>query len=173
MSIHIIIDGYNLIRQSDNFSLIDQFDLQLGREALLEKLAEYRRRKSHRITVVFDGGGAPLFTSERERVGGIDVRFSRRGELADTLIKRMAAREKERALVVSSDRDIIRFSERAGAAVIGSRAFERRFMNQAGRGGAFDDTADHEGWAPTTKKKGPGRRLSKRARKNYLKARKL
>jgi predicted RNA-binding protein with PIN domain len=173
MSIHIIIDGYNLIRQSDSLCLIDRFDLQEGREALIDMLAEYRIRKPHRITVVFDGGGAPRFTPQRERRRGINVRFSGRGELADSLIKRMAAREKERALVVSSDQDIAGFSERVGAAVIGSRAFERRLLCPTGTGKEDGDPDDRGGWLPTTKKKGPGHRLSRKARKNHLKVRKL
>ncbi len=93
--------------------------------------------------------------------------------MADSLIKRIAAREKERALVVSSDQDIVGFSERVGAAVIGSRAFERRLLCQTGTGKEDADPDDRGGWLLTTKKKGPRRRLSRRARKNHLKVRKL
>jgi len=39
MSIHIIIDGYNLIRQSTTLSILDQQDIMLGREALVDMLA--------------------------------------------------------------------------------------------------------------------------------------
>jgi hypothetical protein len=35
------------------------------------------------------------------------------------------------------------------------------------------DRDDYDGWTPTTKKKGPSRRLSKRQRKNKAKIRKL
>ncbi|NQT68664.1 MAG: NYN domain-containing protein, partial [Desulfobacteraceae bacterium] len=58
MSIHIIIDGYNLIRQSNFFSTIDRRDMQLGRETLIETLAAYKGIKGHKITVVFDGAQA-------------------------------------------------------------------------------------------------------------------
>ena len=43
MSIHIIIDGYNLIRQSNRLSALDNQDIQLGREALLYMLAAYKK----------------------------------------------------------------------------------------------------------------------------------
>jgi len=173
MSIHIIIDGYNLIRQSDGLSHIDRVDLQMGREALIEALVKYRRRKPHRITVVFDGGGAPPFTPQGERYGGIEIRFSRKGETADAMIKRMARREKERAMVVSSDREIVASAQRSGAAAIGSRAFERKLADGNAINDVDIDARCDEGWVPTTRKKGPSRRLSKRARKNHLKARKL
>ena len=106
MSIHIIIDGYNLIRQSTTLSTSDQQDIMLGREALLDMLAAYRKIKPHRITVVFDGHNSPVFSPQRNRQKGISLRFSRSGESADEVIKRMAHREREKALVVSSDRDV-------------------------------------------------------------------
>jgi len=56
MGLHLIIDGYNLIRQSLELSELDARDLALGREALLARLAAYRRaRPAHLVTVIFDG----------------------------------------------------------------------------------------------------------------------
>ena len=106
MSIHIIIDGYNLIRQSSSLSLLDHQDLQLGREALVVMLAKYKRIKHHKITVVFDGTNALSFSGHRDYIDGIEIKFSRFGESADSVIKKIAAGEKEKALVVSSDRDV-------------------------------------------------------------------
>ena len=45
MSIHIIIDGYNLIRQSNRLSILDLQDIQLGRDALVDMLAAYNQKK--------------------------------------------------------------------------------------------------------------------------------
>ena len=109
MAVHIIIDGYNLIRQSAELSLLDRRDLQQGREALLELLAAYKKIKRHQITVVFDGTDAYSLYRQRDQTKGIKILFSRRGETADTVIKRMVEREREGALVVSSDRDVAGF----------------------------------------------------------------
>jgi uncharacterized protein len=173
MSVHIIIDGYNLIRQSNSFSDIDRQDIQLGREALLDTLVSYRRIKRHKITVVFDGTNAPTFSQPENRVKGIKVKFSRSGELADSVIKRMVSREREKALVVSSDRDVVNFSASKGAATIPSSDFEQKiamtiYMDKKGV-----ESEDDGGWVPTTKKKGPSKRLSKRKRRNRIKVRKL
>ncbi|MDJ0914839.1 MAG: NYN domain-containing protein [Desulfobacterales bacterium] len=175
MSLHIIIDGYNLIRQSQQFSELDLKDLQLGRDALIVALAAYKRIKLHNITVVFDGANAPGLSPPREQLKGIRIVFSRHGETADTVIKRMAAVEKERALVVTSDRDIVRFAETHGAAVIGSSDFENKLMMASVANGSADGggNRDLEGWKPTTKKKGPRRRLSKKARRQKNKLGKL
>ena len=173
VTLHIIIDGYNLIRQSPEMSRLDRIDLQQGREVLLQRLAEYRKVKAHRITVVFDGTDAPIPGGQRDRFGGVDVRFSRRGEAADAVIQRMAAREKERALVVSSDRAVADFAAGRGAAVIDSSDFEARLELAAAGVSGDGQSPPEEGWAPTTRKKGPSHRLSKRHRRNRRKIGKL
>ena len=51
---HLIVDGYNLIRQSDTLRSCERISLEAGRRALVQSLAHYQRAKGHRITVVFD-----------------------------------------------------------------------------------------------------------------------
>ena len=157
MSIHIIIDGYNLIRQSNSFSELDRQDIQLGREALLDTLAAYKKIKRHKITVVFDGTSAPVFSQNRIQVKGIRVKFSRTGESADAVIKRMASREKEKALVVSSDLDIVNFSAAKGTATISSAEFEEKMALAVYMDIKGIEHQDDGGWIPTTKKKGPSK----------------
>ncbi len=173
MPIHIIIDGYNLIRQSPDLSRLDRHDLQAGREALIDLLARYKKIKAHKITVVFDGTRAPGFAPQRDRHKGIAVVFSRRGETADNVIKNMAAREREGVLVVSSDRDVTAFAQSRGAAIIESPAFEQKLMLVAYLETKGLDEEPDTGWKPTTRKKGPRRRLSKKARRSKAKIRKL
>ena len=173
MSIHIIIDGYNVIRQSNNLSALDLQDIQLGRLALVDMLAAYKKIKAHRITVVFDGTRAPRFSQQRDRQKGISILFSHTGESADAVIKKMANREKQQALVVSSDLDIVRSAESSGAATISALDFESKLMMSANMAGMEPNRDDYNGWKPTTKKKGPSRRLSKRQRQNRAKISKL
>jgi len=170
---HIIIDGYNLIRQSDTLSELDRLDLQTGREALVETLASYRRLRPHSITVVFDGTHAPALSSRLDRRKGIHIRFSRPGETADAVICRMAAAERERALVVTSDRAVASQATACGADAVDSAAFETRIRLAASMADAGGNEEESAGWKPTTRKKGPGRRLSKKARRKRKKLRKL
>ena len=173
MSIHIIIDGYNLIRQSKQLSAIDLQDIQLGREALIDMLAAYKKIKAHRITVVFDGTRSPLLALQRDRQKGITIVFSHRGESADTIIKQMAGREGEKALVVSSDLDIVHTVEARGAATISAVDFENKLTLSYYAAGMETDRDAYNGWKPTTRKKGPSRRRSKKRRKTQAKIRKL
>jgi hypothetical protein len=173
MSIHIIIDGYNLIRQSGVLGGLESQSIQAGRDALVEMLTAYRRVKRHNITVVFDGSSAPCDCPSRDRIQGVSIIFSRSGELADAVIKKMAAKEKEKAIVVSSDQDIVRHAAAFGCATLSSPVFEQKLtMASQMNSGELENDSDG-GWIPTTRKKGPSRRLSKRKRQNQIKTDKL
>lgn len=174
MAIHIIIDGYNLIRRSPELAGLDRQDLQWGRDALVDLLAAYKKLKPHKITVVFDGTDEPSLYGSRDRAKGIGIVYSHGGESADDVIRRMANQEKAKALVVSSDREVMTAAELAGATVMDSAAFEdkiamARYLAVKGDGEAIEST----GWVPTTRKKGPSRRLPKRKRKARARTQKL
>jgi len=173
MSLHIIIDGYNLIHQSKTFSEFNASDIESARDALIDALAGYKRLKAHKITVIFDGGNTVSGFSKKEQRKGILIRFSSNRESADHVIKRMAAKEREKALVVSSDKEVVNYAESKGAATISSPLFEERVHLAASYISDDADPVIHSGWAPTTKKKGPRRRLSKRHRRNRIKLNKL
>jgi len=145
----------------------------LGREALIDTLAAYKKIKSHKITVVFDGTNAPDFSQQLDRVKGIEIRFSRSGESADAVIKKMASKEREKALVVSSDRDIIHCAASSGAATISASLFEEKLAMAAYVNHEDFNREDKSGWTPTTRKKGPKRKRSKKERQNRIKVKKL
>jgi predicted RNA-binding protein with PIN domain len=168
---HLIVDGYNIIRQSPRLQFLDAMDLQAGREALLELLALYRRRSHHQITVVFDGWQQGELKESRERHQGILVIYSRRGERADEVIKRLLHQERERALVVTSDREIQVCAEQAKAAWINASQFELSHLDDPSGAAEPDAGADLSGRG--THKKGPARRLSKRLRQRQQRIKKL
>jgi hypothetical protein len=85
----------------------------------------------------------------------------------------MAKSEREKALVVSSDREVVYSSEAFGAATISAESFENKLVLATEMGGLSADPDESEGWKPTTKKRGPRRRLSKRKRRNKNKIKKL
>lgn len=174
MALHIIIDGYNFIRLSSALNELDRQALELGREALVEMLAAYKRVKHHQITVVFDGTTAPTNCRPHDRVKGIALRFSAAGETADAVIKRMAARDREKALIVSSDREIIAAAAASRAATIGSAEFEQLLcMAGADASGVFQADEDTDKRTFSTQKKGPRRRASKNRRRNLKRTNKL
>lgn len=172
MALHLIVDGYNLIRQSPELLAAESQDLRWGREALLEQLAAYRRLKKHPITVVFDGweGGAPL--GDRDRFQGMLIIYSRQGEKADDVIKSLADRERQRCLVISSDRDICRHAERVGATVMSAEEFSLR-LHLALSGEAAEDLEADEEHGRGPKKKGPAQRSPKKLRRQRQRLKKI
>ncbi len=166
MGLHIIIDGYNLIRRSPAMARIDRQDLEAGRMALVRRLAAYKKVKQHRLTVVFDGAGGPAGSLRRDRIQGIEIRFSGPGETADTLIKRMVRNCSEKVLVVSSDREVAGFAAAAGAQSLESELFEQRLamVEMMELKGPVDEVPERTRRV-STRKKGPARRLSKKRRR--------
>jgi len=101
----ILIDGYNVIRNTPGLIAAEQVSLQTGREVLLARVAARYRNTPHTAIVVFDGGGASETTQALAKGVRGQVVFTRRGESADTVIGRIAAEEQARgaAVVVVSD----------------------------------------------------------------------
>ena len=123
---HLIIDGYNLLGARGQIGRAAGLDVESVRERLLRELAAYRQRKTHPITVVFDGWQEGFGAEHREHRGGIEVVYSRRGERADQVIQRLAAEFGRDCAVVSSDREVAEFAKAQGAFVIGALEFEAR-----------------------------------------------
>jgi predicted RNA-binding protein with PIN domain len=176
MPVHLLIDGYNLLRQSPRFQAENEVALELGRNALLERLRQYKRIRGHRITVVFDATSKPRLAPEQAHEKGIKIIYSGQGEIADAVIKRISRRLGSKLLVVSSDREVARYAEQYGAATMASEDFEARMelaFHLGSSGGEQEDKND--GWHPGkgTKKKGPARRMSKKEKKRQQRWRKL
>jgi len=172
---HILVDGYNLIRQSDALRRRERQSLEDGREALIAFLAAYKKRKGHDITVVFDGWESGSAMEERDYSLGIHILYSRRGEKADEVIKRIAAHSDEEIMVVSSDREIASFAQRRGRVVLSSPEFEA-IINSAQNELKNENYAEKDGEDPDErpfKKKGPARKLSRAQRHAQAKIRKL
>jgi len=167
---HILIDGYNLIRRSKTLSQIDALDLQKGREALVQKLAAYKKLKGHRITVVFDAAQTDNINIGQEKISGIHLLYSMQGQSADAVIIDLCHQLRDKVIVVSSDREIQHAAKQAGAALMEAHEFEQK-MDEA----AFYDYKGidekneepprpiHKRWL--TKKKGPAKRLPKEKRR--------
>ena len=170
----ILLDGYNFIKQSPDLRKLEEVELQKAREGLIERLARYKRVKGHPITVVFDGWQEGRAAGHRERPRGIEVIFSRVGEKADEVLKRMAAEKKGGVLVVTSDREVASFAEKKGAGVISASDFAdkmemARFYDL--KGGAEEGASLDRPVAPD--KRGPSHRLSKSRRRVMAAAKKL
>jgi predicted RNA-binding protein with PIN domain len=169
MANHIIIDGYNLIGLREGLGS----DLELKREQLIEELATYRNIKKLAVTIVFDGWETGTLRESKATIRGIKVVFSRRGEKADQVIGRMVSKERERCIVVTSDRAVQERAVSEGAVTVSSEEFyQLLIMANYSHNETFTEEDDF-GSITATKKKGNPRRLSKAERKKKRKLKKL
>jgi len=143
MPIHLIIDGYNLLGVRGGL----RGDVEARREQLIRDLAGYRQRKGHPVTVVFDGWRAGHPVEHVEWREGIGVVYSKHGEQADAVVKRLAEKYGSDCAVVSSDHEIVNFVRAHGATVITSGDFETRLQMSGARpfGGAGPPRSKEEG----------------------------
>ena len=170
----IIIDGYNLIRQSLSLKRYEQKSLEAGRKALISRLVEYEKKKNHNITVVFDGGKSDWIDEGRDKEGKINIIYSRYGEKADDVIKRIAAQAAGDVVVVSSDREISSYATQLGKTPLTSPEFET-IINKTIRQPLRPISAIQKNESHKTKinKKGPAKRLPRAKRKAQAKINKL
>ena len=149
-----------------------------------------------KITVVFDGWQAGWPTEKKERQKGVEVIFSKAGEKADEVIKRLLRERGSGATVVTSDREISNYASRMTAAAIPSEEFkgkmERTLVtvsthpSRSLTGGSADNMPgnmpvnmnegpekDEEGEEGGLKRKGPSRRLSKKEKRKLAALKRL
>jgi len=128
ISMHLLVDGHNLIGQMPNINLADPDD-----EARLVMLLRgyAARKRGRKVVVVFDHGvyGHP----QRLDGYGVTCHFAKSPQDADTqLIRRIRAlrRAGEWALI-SSDRRVTSVADEQGVRVIGAREFAERLRAPA------------------------------------------
>ncbi|MFD2418648.1 NYN domain-containing protein [Amycolatopsis pigmentata] len=113
--VHLIVDGYNVTKTGyPELVLADQ------RDRLVQQLGALASRTSAEVTVVFDGAG--VLAVPTAAVRGVRVLFSKRGVLADDVIRELVAAEPSgRPLVVAtSDRAVVASVRASGAHSVAS-----------------------------------------------------
>lgn len=162
---HLFIDGYNLLHSHRPIFPLNPIQLQWERERLIHQLSFYRQTRSCSITVVFDGWQGGLPTERREKQKGIEIIYSKIGEKADEVIKRLIREKGAGAIVVSSDREIAKFASRFSVAVVSSEQFQEKLRRlESKREEGMGKEEEEEGYKDS-KKKGPSRRLSKKEKR--------
>lgn len=126
---------------------------------LIEALITFRQRRGHDITVVFDGWKTGEGQESQTVTGGIRVIYSRIGEKADILIKRIVSTVKRQWIVVSSDRDIANHAWSVGSIPV---AVEDFFGILGRKELSFDADEQDDNEDILCRRKGNPRQLSKK-----------
>ncbi|MFJ1752516.1 NYN domain-containing protein [Kitasatospora sp. NPDC088134] len=114
--VHLVVDGYNVTKTG-----YPQLPLEQQRMRLLGGLAMLAQRTQAEVTCVFDGQDldVPVIMAPPR---GVRVRFSRTGETADELIRRLVRAEPQGrpVVVVSADKEVADGVRKAGARPVAS-----------------------------------------------------
>jgi predicted RNA-binding protein with PIN domain len=169
MPTHLLVDGYNLLGNANMNRPHDSRGFETVREGLIQKLAGYRQRKGHMVTVVFDGWQGGMGTEQREFRSGVEVVYSRRGERADQVIERLVRRYGPDCAVVSSDHEVVQAARAAGALTLGAGEFRAKLNDRAAAPPPFSykelDRSDDTMKSRRPDKRGNPRKLPKAQRK--------
>jgi predicted RNA-binding protein with PIN domain len=124
MASKIIIDGYNFMWASNPFRDEAIGNLETGRNELLKWLSQQETLRNFEVTVVFDAHHTESSHPTQMSHQFIRILFSSGGQTADDLIRELAAELGPSAIVISSDREVMRNAEKKGCGVLGSREFQ-------------------------------------------------
>lgn len=118
---HLLVDGYNVTKTG-----YGELALDVQRARLLAGLGALAARTGAETTLVFDGTdrAAPLAPASPR---GVRLLFSRQGETADEVLRRLVRHEPagRPLVVVSSDKEVADGVRRAGARPMAARALLR------------------------------------------------
>lgn len=124
MSLHYIIDGYNVVKQA--LPWVDM-PLEGARNSFLEFIRDEQLCGSlrNKITVVFDGRSDLFsFGSQKENYPGFCVVFSSGESADDTILQILNKSPNAKSIIVVSDDRALRLSARSyGAQLMGVREF--------------------------------------------------
>ncbi|GAA5184025.1 NYN domain-containing protein [Rugosimonospora acidiphila] len=118
---HLIVDGYNVTKTG-----FPEISLEQQRNRLVSGLGGIAAQTGAEVTVVFDGSERMVGLPPAPR--GVRVLFSRKGETADELIRRLVRAEPvgRPVVVISTDREVADGVRRHGAYPLGSPTLLRR-----------------------------------------------
>jgi predicted RNA-binding protein with PIN domain len=118
---HLVVDGYNVTKKG-----YGEISLEQQRSRLVSAMAGLAAQTGAEVTVVFDGAEKVVGLPAAPR--GVRVLFSRKGETADELVRRLVRAEPagRPIIVISSDREVADGVRRHGAYPLSSDTLLRR-----------------------------------------------
>ncbi len=126
-----IIDGYNVIFAFEELAAIAEVDLEDARRHLCDILANYHSFTKRDIVVVFDAYNVKGAVERKYDHHGVNVVFTKEGELGDTYIERLTHEigRDFSVRVVTSDALIQLQAVRSGVLRLSAREFREEILN--------------------------------------------
>lgn len=107
MGEYLLVDGYNILFAWFDLNNADNETLDVAKNYLITRLSNYKEMRNCEIIVVFDAYKVKGGLGSYERVGNLDVVYTKEAETADAYIERTArdiSKKNYRVKVATSDR---------------------------------------------------------------------
>jgi len=169
---HLLVDGYNLMYVLAKGPLLS---LQKSRDDLIARLHRYQIQKKIRITVAFDSTYDDISLPSRDKVGDVEIVYTRSGFSADDWIRTECQKHPSKFVVVSNDQEILHSAKASRCLIMTSDEFCRKLPAAKPEvdNPFLEDKEDTGPLYPkvTTRKRGVSKKLPKRDRRrmNLLK----
>lgn len=148
--------------------------LEKNRNRIIHDLCRYHKIKNYPIILVFDAYKSGNVHETAQGIGNIEVIYTKLGETADEKIIKLAEEYREKALIITADKEIIKKTEKLGASSLLSEKFAGKVLQTISmESDPFEKIDDDDEPQLNTKKKGNAQRLSKKARARRHKIKKL
>ena len=86
---YLLVDGYNIIFAWDDLKELAKERLELARDALIDKMVNYQGVRRCELILVFDAYRVKGGTGSVQKIGGINVVYTKEAETADMYIERV------------------------------------------------------------------------------------
>ncbi len=104
---YLLVDGYNILFAWFDLNNASTEDLDIARNYLITRLSNYKEMRGCEIIIVFDAYKVKGGRGSYERIGNVDVVYTKEAETADSYIERTAkdkSRQNYAVKVATSDR---------------------------------------------------------------------
>lgn len=85
----LIVDGYNFLHGWPELVKLKESSFAHARDKLIAELINYQAYWGGQVIIVFDAHRVPGAVETREKIGGVEVIYSREGETADAVIEKL------------------------------------------------------------------------------------
>jgi predicted RNA-binding protein with PIN domain len=103
--VRILVDGYSLLHSWPQLAPGKARYSAAAREELIHQLMLYRDAIGTPVTIVFDGAGLKLDSSQVPSTPECEIIYSRSGQTADNIIERVAAKMKPYGEIIAVTND--------------------------------------------------------------------
>lgn len=168
--VKLLIDGYNLLHSMQEAQALETQDFEAQREELVKTLHNYQIKKNVDITVIFDGAGVGSPIPQEDRRGKVKIVYTSQDQSADRWIHEACRKKQGNYAVVSNDLEVRASALDFECTPLYCEELIKKLnpiLEPPELNPYLEDKDDDGPLYPrvSTKKRGSGRRTSKRDRK--------